>query len=227
MNMMVKSIAIYNGVVLRLIQVPSGSFMMGSEVDEESPVHEVSVGSFYIGKYQVTQQQYDIIMERRPVRTGNYPVDRVSWTDAVRFCKVLSSFSDIDFRLPSESEWEYACRAGTVNHADSEYQLGDCAWYAENSVSHSHPVGQLKPNAWGLCDMLGNVWEWCADAWHDNYEGAPVDGSTWKGEGTASRLLRGGSWVDDPPIVRSAVRLRDVAVFRDDSIGFRVVASSL
>ena len=130
------------------------------------------------------------------------------------------------FRLPSEAEWECACRAGTqiaYSFGDDPAQLGEYAWYWENSGRETHPVGQKKPNAFSLCDMHGNVWEWCEDAWHSNYDGAPNDGRAWMKSGGPDRVLRGGSWGDGARGLRSAVRnYNDPAVWYGYS-GFRVV----
>ena len=133
------------------------------------------------------------------------------------------------FRLPSEAEWEYACRAGTqtaYSFGDDPAQLGDYAWYSANSGEETHPVGQLKPNAFGLCDMHGNVWEWQSDRWHDDYNGAPTDGSAWEISNSDRRVLRGGSWYSDAESLRCAVRGRDNWQGHWGSYGgFRLVCS--
>ena len=138
-------------------------------------------------------------------------------------------------RLPSESEWEYACRAGTTtaySFGDDESLLGDYAWYLDNAGKagerYAHPVGQKLPNAWGLYDMHGNVWEWCEDPWHDNYDGAPTDGSVWPTGGRSrDRVLRGGSWGGNARHCRSAPRNGHWSEHRNDPNGFRVAAGTL
>jgi formylglycine-generating enzyme required for sulfatase activity len=227
-----------NGVTLEMVSLPAGQFLMGSADsdfnarDNEKPQHQVQVNSFAIGKYPVTQAQYQAVMGTNPSYFKNNPqnpVERVSWNDAQAFCQKLSQITGKTYRLPTEAEWEYACRAGTTTRfyfGDDASQLGDYAWYSANSQNTTHPVGQKKqPNAWGLYDMIGNVWEWCEDDWHDNYIGAPRDGSAWIKNGNDNRsLLRGGSWGLNPNSCRSAIRnfnyRRD---YRFNNYGFRVV----
>jgi formylglycine-generating enzyme required for sulfatase activity len=169
------------------------------------------IGSFEIGKYPITQAQYEAVMETNPSRFKNNPqnpVEKVSWDDAQAFCQKLSQITGKTYRLPTEAEWEYACRAGTTTNyyfGDNYHQLRDYAWYCDNSQKTTHPVGQKKPNAWGLYDMSGNVWEWCEDV----------------------SCLRGGSWWDTPYDCRSAIR---TFFFRHDFCGnnggFRVVCDN-
>jgi formylglycine-generating enzyme required for sulfatase activity len=227
------------GITLEMVNLPAGQFLMGSPDsdpdarDNEKPQHQVKVNSFAIGKYPVTQAQYEAVMGTNPSRFQNNPqnpVEKVSWNDAQAFCQKLSQITGKTYRLPTEAEWEYACRAGTTTRfyfGDDANQLGDYAWYYGNSQGTTHPVGQKKPNAWGLYDMSGNVWEWCEDNWHDNYIGAPTDGSAWLKNGNDNRSpLRGGSWFINPYYCRSAFRdyydRRDFSV----SIGFRVVCGA-
>jgi eukaryotic-like serine/threonine-protein kinase len=210
-----------------------------SEDDRESPQHQVTVAPFFMGKYPVTQSQYEAVMGNNPsdfTEDGAHcPVENVSWHDAIAFCQKLSQKSKGTYRLPSEAEWEYACRAGTtapfhfgktitprlVNY-DGNYTYGKApkGEYREETIA----VGQFPPNAFGLFDMHGNVWEWCADHWHPNYQGAPTHGNAWiVGGDSSKRLLRGGSWDDFPRSCRSALRDWNAPDFCDRLIGFRVV----
>ena len=179
----------------------------------------------------MTQGQYQAVMGSNPSHFQgdlHRPVELVSWNDADRFCQELSrKLSQEIISLPSESQWEYACRGGTDTRyffGDDAAQLGNYAWYYGNSGNETHPVKQKKPNAWGLYDMHGNVWEWCADQWHDNYQGAPTDGSAWLfSDESKDRLLRGGSWDDGAKYCRSAYRYLNTPAFRYGYLGFRVV----
>jgi formylglycine-generating enzyme required for sulfatase activity len=167
---------------LEMIAIPSGEFMMGGSQPNEQPIHKVKLKAFLMGKYPVTQKQWQAIMGNNPSKfpRADSPVEQVSWKDAQEFCQKLSQKTGKKYRLPSEAEWEYACRAGSKTEyyfGDDAKQLGDYAWYNENSNQKTHVVGQKKSNAWGLYDMHGNVWEWCEDIWHGDYEGAPTDGS--------------------------------------------------
>ncbi len=203
--------------------------------DWEKPPHQVKVNSFAIGKYPVTQAQYEAVMGTNPSHFSNNPqnpVEMVNWNDAQAFCQKLSQITGKTYRLPTEAEWEYACRAGTTTRfyfGDDAGQLEDYAWYDGNSQNTTHPVGQKKPNAWGLYDMSGNVWEWCEDDWHDNYIGAPTDGSAWfiKNDNRSHhKCLRGGSWYFNPNDCRSANRLRCSPGYVNDNLGFRVACVS-
>jgi formylglycine-generating enzyme required for sulfatase activity len=217
--------------------------MMGSTDNEygyaqyTTPVHQVTLQAFDIGAYEVTQAQYMAVMGTNPsyFKAPNYPgsmdrpVEYVSWYDARAFCTALSALTGRTFSLPSEAQWEYACRAGTTtlySYGDSDALLGDYAWWYLNSGSQTHPVGTKLPNDWGLYDMMGNVWEWCLDSWHTNYSGAPNDGSAWEPETGSSRVLRGGSWGNGYPwIFRSAYRGYNFNPdIRNYGIGFRVLA---
>ena len=140
-------------------------------------------------------------------------------------CKKLSQKTGRNYRLPSEAEWEYACRAGTQTRyyfGDDESRLGEYAWYKDNSKGKTHPVGEKEPNQFGLYDIYGNVWEWCSDRWHDNYNGAPTDGSSWETGTGDRRILRGGAWFDFPVSYSSSSRPYWGADYRTDGIGFRV-----
>jgi formylglycine-generating enzyme required for sulfatase activity len=161
---------------------------------------------------------------------ANKPVENVSWNDARAFCQKLSRKTGKKYRLPSEAEWEYACRAGTTTRyffGDNANQLEQYAWFWGSSNSGTHPVGQIKPNPWGLYDLYGNIWEWCEDGWHKYYKGAPVDGTAWNDNHVQSqrRVIRGGSWGNNPQNCRSASRLYDNFDRRHYNNGFRVVVS--
>jgi formylglycine-generating enzyme required for sulfatase activity len=204
---------------------------MGSNDGEadEKPAHRVTISSaFDIGKYEVTQAQWQAVMGNNPSKFrdcgGNCPVEQVSWEDAQKFINKLNLTNEaFTFRLPTEADWEYACRAGTTG--DYAGNLSEMAWYSENSGSKTHAVGGKQPNAWGLADMHGNVWEWCQDWYHETYYGAPTDGSAWLSGGEQKyRVLRGGSWNEEAVGWRSAERAGFIPTFRVDDGGFRVVA---
>jgi len=221
---------ITNSIGMKLKLIEAGEFMMGSEKGEknEKPIHKVKITKpFYMGVCEVTQAQYEKIMGKNPsvFKGPDRPVDSVMWDDAVLFCKKLSEEEGVEYRLPTEAEWEYTCRAGTT----TMYYWGDemdrnYAWYWENSEERTHDVGKKKPNAWDLYDMSGNAYEWCSD-WYDAdyYENSPgKDPQGPKGDGF--RVLRGGSWFDHPRYCRSASRFEDEQDREaDDSYGFRVV----
>ena len=248
-----------NGVQLEMVFIPGGTFLMGSPEGEtgrssdEGSQHLVRVSAFWMGKYPVTQAQWKAVatlpkvqryldLDPSRFKGADRPVEKVSWYEAVEFCQRLSKATGREYRLPSEAEWEYACRAGTTTpFYFGETITGKLAnydasrTYAEESpgkeIQETTPVGQFPPNAFGLYDMHGNVWEWCADDWHDNYNGAPTDGSAWlRGNDKRSPLndkrspLRGGSWGSNPLLCRSAIRFntyrRDV---RFNINGFRMV----
>jgi formylglycine-generating enzyme required for sulfatase activity len=252
-----------NGVGLDMILVPGGSFRMGSPSTElahkesESPRHLVTVPTCFVGRYPVTQAQWRKVarlpkIERTLKSNPSHfkgdqrPVEHVSWHDAVEFCDRLSRHTERNYRLPTEAEWEYACRAGTTtpfhfgetittdlaNYRGTDWEIsdeiypghygrGDKGIFREETTD----VGSFPANAFGLRDMHGNVWEWCLDHWHDNYEDPPTDGSAWLTEDQEARrrVLRGGTWVGDPWYCRSAYRLMYNPDGRLDIIGFRVV----
>ena len=217
--------------LIEFVNIPAGSFMMGGDAySDEQPIHRVNVKAFRMSKYPITQKQYLAVMEDNPSRfkgDENCPVDSVSWHQAVEFCQKLSQRTGQTVRLPSEAEWEYACRAGSTGEycfGDDESKLGSYAWYDQNSEGKTHPVGKKSSNAWGLHDMHGNVWEWCEDIWHENYQGAPSDGTAWISGGYHDvKVTRGGSWYCDGINCRSAIRNGGFADDRDFGIGFRVV----
>jgi len=221
-----------NQAGIEFVLIPPGSLMMGSTNGEadEKPVHQVTINySFYMGKYEVTQAQWQAVMGNNPSTFkdcgGNCPVDSVTWADAQNFINKLNESNDgFRYRLPTEAEWEYACRAGTTG--DYAGNLSEMAWFAENSGNRTHAVGEKQPNAWGLADMHGNVWEWCQDWYHETYSGAPSDGSAWLSGGEQkSRVLRGGSWGNkDAASLRSASRSRNTPDNRFYDKGVRIVA---
>jgi formylglycine-generating enzyme required for sulfatase activity len=231
------------GIELEMIKIPAGSFLMGSpDTDDtaygdEKPQHQVKLQEFYLGKYPITQEQYQAIMGNNPSNFKDdlkNPVEQVSWNDAKEFCQKLNDETGKKYRLPTEAEWEYACRAGTQTRyyfGDEESQLGDYVWYDENSDSKTHPVGEKKPNNWGLYDMSGNVWEWCEDPWHDSYADKPENiknnGNTiWSSSDASLRVLRGGSWNFVSRSCRSAIRGRYDADVRNLLVGFRLAVSA-
>ncbi len=182
-----------------------------------------------MGKYEVTQKQWREVMGTSPsdFKGDDLPVEMVSWDDVQQFIKKLNEKeSPNKYRLASEAEWEYAARAGTTtsySFSDNSTKLVDYAWYAANSKSMTHPVGQKKPNAWGLYDMHGNVWEWVQDGYNGNYNGAPTDGSSWESGSVVYRVGRGGGWSDYAGYCRSVDRSGYVPADRRSSIGFRLL----
>jgi formylglycine-generating enzyme required for sulfatase activity len=215
--------------------------MMGSPPSEErrwndeGPQHQVRVPEFYMGRYPVTNEEYGRFLKDNPKTSEpeywadrrfnqpRQPVVGVSWQDAQRYA------SWTGLRLPSEAEWEFACRAGTRTRfysGDSDKDLEQAGWYRENSGGQTHPVAEKKPNAWGLYDMHGNVWEWVEDDYHGRYEGAPDDGSAWIDKPRGSdRVMRGGGWLLRARYCRSASRRGDAPGDRDYDVGFRLSRS--
>jgi formylglycine-generating enzyme required for sulfatase activity len=251
-----------NDITLEMVAIPGGTFTMGSPQDEkdsyddERPQHEVNVPTFFIGKYPITQAQWRAVASRTDLKvkqdldlnpayfkdrpdSDRRPVEQVNWYDAVEFCARLSKLTGGEYRLPSEAEWEYACRAGTTTafhfgetitgelaNYDAIYTYADepDGEYRQQTI----PVGQFPPNAFGLYDMHGNVWEWCADTRHPNYDGAPTDGSAWIENGDDNRSpLRGGAWYTFPYHCRSAHRsINSRRVNSNYFLGFRVVCGA-
>ena len=247
---------------LDMVLIPGGKFLMGAPEDElessddERPQHQVTVPSFAMGRYPVTQAQWRIVANWTQVERSlnpdpsefkgdNRPVEQVNWEDAGEFCQRLSAKTGRTYRLPSEAEWEYACRAGTTtpfhfgetlgdelaNYCAQDEKIGETLYkgaygrgiegrYRQETTE----VGIFPPNNFGLHDLHGNVWEWCEDDWHDSYEGAPEDGSAWlePSDTEASKLLRGGSWDFNPRNCRSAYRFNFARDLRGNFIGFRV-----
>ncbi len=250
-------------LLIEMVAIPGGTFEMGSppnepeRYDDENPPHTVTVQPFFLAKYPITQSQWRFVAQLPQVnrkldpdpsrfKGNDLPVERVSWYDAVEFCDRLSQYTGRPYTLPSEAEWEYACRAGTTTpfhfgetitselanyDATETYGAGPKGIYREKTTV----VGSFKvANAFGLYDMHGNVWEWCLDDWHENYEGAPTDGSAWFDENDnlsqkqGNAVLRGGSWFDIPKLCRSASRLNNVRAVRNFiflNVGFRVVCA--
>jgi formylglycine-generating enzyme required for sulfatase activity len=231
---------VLNSIGMKFVHIPAGEFMMGSPSDEkgrdndEGPVHSIKISKgFWMGIYEVTQAQYQAIMGSNPstYRGDNLPVVFVSWNDATEFCKRLSDKENVTYRLPTEAEWEYACRAGTrtrFSFGDNDSSLEEYAWYFHNGCFSIHPVGQKKPNAFGLYDMHGNVWEWCQD-WYssDYYTNSPNVDPQGPDRGS-SRVLRGGSWFFFARYCRSANRNWFVYDFTNRGLyGFRVISLDL
>jgi formylglycine-generating enzyme required for sulfatase activity len=235
-----------NDVVLDMVAIPGGKFLMGSPEDEigrstsESPQHNVTVQSLFMSKFPVTQAQWkavagfakvniDLYPDPSRFKGANRPVEQVSWNDAVEFCARLSQKTGKIYRLPSEAEWEYACRAGTTTrYYFGEAMTEDLANYIRNH-QQTTDVGKFPANPFGLFDMCGNVWEWCQDEWHDNYLKAPNNGSAWlemNNNMSEMRLLRGGSWYVNPDYCRSACRFKKSFVNTFDVIGFRIALVS-
>jgi formylglycine-generating enzyme required for sulfatase activity len=267
-----------SGVLLEMVEIPGGTFKMGTSeenvekeieeyiryglkkedverwVNSERPPHMVKISPFHMGKFTITQEQWQVVagwekIERDlnpnpshfkdPKDSADRPVERVSWEDAVEFCARLAKKTGRAYRLPTEAEWEYACRAGTT----TPFAFGETITYETVNYNSEYPYAKAKKqkfrgettpvgslgvaNAFGLFDMHGNVWEWCEDIWHQNYDGAPSDGSAWlSGGGSSSRVLRGGSWGSHSFYCRSAIRLYNVPDARDYSLGFRVVVGA-
>lgn len=250
-----------DGISTAMVAIPGGSFVMGSPEDEpgrysnESPQHNVSVEPFFMGRYPITQAQWRVVadlpevnqaLEPDPARFkgDNHPVERVSWSDAIEFCARLSVYTQRRYRLPTEAEWEYACRAGTTTPFHFGKMITTEVANYNGSAYGNGPQGESREattlvdhfgiaNAFGLSDMHGNVWEWCQDHWHNNYEGAPTNGSAWlskaedeKEDEDIKRVIRGGSWYGLPWFCRSAIRYNSNPRDTLYSIGVRIVCSA-
>jgi formylglycine-generating enzyme required for sulfatase activity len=224
-----------------MVVVPAGEFMMGwpetekGYSDNEGPQHKVMISRpFAVARFELTFAEWDACADRgdcpRDIpasgsRRARLPVINVGWDDARSYVAWLSKITGKPYRLLSEAEWEYAARAGTTTRysfGDDEAELDQYAWYSGNSINRVHPVGQKAPNAFGLFDMHGNVWEWVGDCYHDDYGGAPVNGAAWTAGGCHTRVLRGGSWNNSPGLLRVAKRLGASTVEQNDTLGFRV-----
>jgi len=232
-----KTIDMGNGVTMEFVLIRAGEFDMGSPSSErdrdndEGPVHRVKISRpFYMGKYEVTQKQYYVIAKSKPSRfkQEGRPVENVSWDQANSFCKKLSEIKGGSYRLPTEAEWEYACRAGSQDSFyfgdDPTYsQLEQYAWYSKNGDSATHPVGEKKPNSFGLYDMHGNVWEWCGDWYATDYSRHSIAVDPQGPLIGKSRVLRGGGWFRSAMYCRSANRSGCEPVYGRDYLGFRIV----
>jgi formylglycine-generating enzyme required for sulfatase activity len=242
-----------NEITLEMVYINGGLFNIGSKTQEgderEKPRHEVIIKAFLMGKYPVTQAQWQVIAELPKIKRelapnpakfkgDNLPVENVSWYDAVEFCQRLSTLTGREYRLPSEAEWEYACRGQTktpfyfgptITSNLANYK-GIFSYGKEQKGEDRHittPVGQFPPNSFGLYDLHGNIGEWCADTWHDNYQDAPADGSAWiKNKNEQYRVcspVRGGAWIASPNDCRSASRKSEKRDRTNAYTGFRVV----
>jgi formylglycine-generating enzyme required for sulfatase activity len=228
-----------NSIDMEFVLIPAGSFMMGSTDDDanadddEKPAHKVSISKpFYLGKYEVTQAQWEAVMESNPSRFKgrNKPIDRVSWEDIQVFIQRLNKKEGHDrYRLPTEAEWEYAARAGTTSvysFGDEAADLARYAWYERNSAGgEASPVGQKKPNAWGLYDMHGNVWEWVQDWYLDIYYSSSPSSDPIGPSSGWDRVCRGGNLDMIAELCRAAVRFHPAPVNRVDGLGFRLALS--
>ena len=247
-----------NGIIIEMVYIPGGTFLMGSPKTEaesesyEKPQHRVTIEPFFMGKYTATQAQWKAVARLPKIeqdldpdpsyfKGDNRPVECVFWRDAVEFCARLSKKTGRNYRLPSEAQWEYACRAGTTTaYCFGETLTNELANF-NHAIGQTTDVDKYPPNAFGLYQMHGNVWEWCADPWHSNYNGAPIDGSVWdeknndnryqnsvdllvmSGNDDRTRLLRGGSWYFYPRSSRSAIRLFNAPDTRFNNNGVRFV----
>jgi formylglycine-generating enzyme required for sulfatase activity len=244
---------ITNNIGMKLVLIPAGEFLMGSldsdtdAYDDEKPQHRVQISRpFYLGRYTVTQAQYAAVTGENPSHfegSNDLPVENVSWDDAIAFCDTLSKREGLkpyyqsgsvaplgaeSYRLPTEAEWEYACQAGVntrYSFGDDSASVGDFAWYSRNAKSKTHPVGQKRPNPWGLYDMHGNVWEWCRDGYAAHYYNESPVADPLGPPQSLDRVFRGGGWHDDPRDCRRAFRGGITPEFRYDFLGFRVARS--
>jgi formylglycine-generating enzyme required for sulfatase activity len=224
-----------NSLGIEFVLVPAGTFMMGSDNggDDEKPVHEAYISKpFYLGKYEVTQGQWQAIMGNNPSRfrgDANLPVEQITWEDVQAFISKLNVRENrITYRLPTEAEWEYAARAGTTadySFGDDPRLLGEYAWYAENAERRTHPVGQKKANAWGLHDMHGNVWEWVQDWYSKPYAAGTVTDPQGPAAG-AIRVYRGGSWITHARNCRVSYRNDQAPGGRVVYVGFRLLRTA-
>lgn len=232
-----------------LVLIQGGRFSMGDKDQVDAPVHEVAVSSFYMDRYLVTQEEFQKVMGDNPSRWkgDKNPVEQVRWSDAVKFCNQRSQLEKLQpcydlktwkcnfdadgYRLPTEAEWEYACRGGSTTaffFGDDPAKLGEYAWFEKNSGGRPQPVGQKQPNAWGLYDICGNVWEWCNDFYKvDYYKESPQADPRGPEEGQ-TKVVRGGAWRFKPEACRAGYRYNENPGYADvcfgyDIYGFRCV----
>jgi len=220
-----------NPVASEMLAIPGGRLRIGPD-SPGKPAHTVAIRPFQLGKYEVTQGQWRSVMGSNPAHFSagdNYPVENVTWDDCQSFIGKLNEMTGGQYRLPTEAEWEYACRAGTTGERYGPPAA--IAWYDQNSGSSTHPVGEKQPNAFGLYDMLGNVWEWCQDLYSDHLAGGePSSGSAQADHAGSAwgslRVFRGGSWGDGASYLRASLRGSFDPGQRGDYLGFRLAADS-
>lgn len=237
------------GVIMEFIKIPRGSFMMGADdtgwsLENEKPVHRAGINyDFFISKYEVTEKQWNAVMNIKTdssnQATSEYPKTNISWLDCINFLTKMNYLKQGEFRLPSETEWEYAARAGSESRfyfGKSTAEASKCgksdlsnyAWFCGNNQTFGKKKpGSLKPNKFGLYDIAGNVYEWCEDDWRDSYRGVPADGSARRDDSNSMRVIRGGYWMSYPEYCRSSSRACFPATKKGDHIGFRVVREKI
>ncbi len=224
--------------VMQMVLVKGGTFMMGANPEQgddyfkdDKPIHEVTLSDFYIGKFLVTQKEWEEIMGDNPshFKGDDLPVENVSWNDVQDFITKLNQKTGKTYQLPTEAEWEYAARGGLSNkrHKYAGHNNIDCvAWYGDTSEGTTQPIGLKRANELGIYDMSGNVWEWCEDDWHDNYSGAPSTNQAWIDTPRAAyRVIRGGSWLNNAQFCSVSVRSNFTPSHRDNALGFRLAMS--
>ena len=226
-----------NKLINNMVYVSGGTFTMGATseqgsdaYDDEKPTHSVTLSSFYLCKYEVTQALWRAVMVNNPssFKANSLPVENVSWNDCQTFISRLNNLTGKNFRLPTESEWEYAARGGNRSRGykySGSNVLSDVAWYDDNSGSKTHPVGSKSPNELGLYDMSGNVWEWCSD-WYGTYSSSSQTNPTGVSSGS-NRVYRGGSWINDSRYCRSSDRCGSAPDYRCNRLGLRLALSQI
>jgi formylglycine-generating enzyme required for sulfatase activity len=223
--------SIKNSIGMEFVLIPAGDFWMYSNgFDHDDPVHKVLIPEpFYLGKYQVTQKEWEYVMGDHPscFEGKHRPVECVSWNDVQNFVKKLNAKENtVKYRLPVEYEWEYACRAGTntsYSFGNDDSELDEYAWHYGNSEHKTHPVGRKKPNPWGLYDMHGNVWEWCLDENQNIPELAAIYRGSWTIAGISGLILRGGGWISYADKCRASSRSSYHSDYGSYSVGFRLL----